>query len=139
MTDIDLRRRVTALEEAVAALIRGGRPAINEKVPIDELRVNGVGMITKERMRQVVEEGWDAQHDAGHEHGILAIAAAELAVDGTDARVENPHQHDHCGSLGKYGVHGSKPDRLRALTIAGALIAGEIDRILEAERRQTTR
>ena len=47
----------------------------------------------------------------------------------------NPLTVDLCGSLAKFGREGTKPDRVRALTIAGALIAAEIDREL---RRATT-
>jgi hypothetical protein len=88
----------------------------------------GVGLIAAERERQISQEGWSAEHDDLHAEGILAIAAAELAVDGY-ANITPPFERDHCGSRAKYGYRGSKPDRVRALTIAGALIAAEIDRL----------
>jgi hypothetical protein len=37
--------------------------------------------IKKERQRQVDEEGWTLQHDNGHRHGELAIAAGWYALN----------------------------------------------------------
>lgn len=96
----------------------------------------GVTRIAAERRRQVEREGWTAEHDDKHVDAILAIAAAELAVSGTGVTLNNPKQTDHCGSLAKYGAYGATPDRVRALTIAGALIAAEIDRELRARAEE---
>ncbi len=93
--------------------------------------MNGVEMIAAERRRQVEYEGWTANHDdAAHGDGELADAAAELIVDGLDYWDHDPL--DMCGSLAKFGREGSKPDPVRCLVIAGALIAAEIDRLVEA-------
>lgn len=97
----------------------------------------GARMIAEERVRQVTHEDWSPEHDDEHTNGILAIAAAELAVSGI-ANVGHGLQVDHCGSLAKYGAYGAKPDRVRALTIAGALIAAEIDRLLRAAPSPTS-
>jgi len=107
--------------------------------------MTGVELIAAERLRQVETEGWSATHDrAAHKHGDLAVAAAELAVDGTDSWVTDTYADyegpiDMCGSLAKFGHLGTSPDAVRALVIAGALIAAEIDRLsaptAEAEER----
>ena len=99
--------------------------------------MTGVELIAAERTRQVEVEGWTQGHDDGHESGEIAVAAAELAVDGTDSRVTDTYADyegpiDHCGSLAKFGHRGTTPDRVRTLVIAGALIAAEIDRELRA-------
>lgn len=95
------------------------------------IRKSGVDLITAERKRQV-EEGWTPDHDDEHHDGALAWAAGEMAVDGHEwAYMIRPYS-DMCGSLGKFGQGGTKPDRVRLLTIAGALIAAEIDRLLRA-------
>ncbi len=91
---------------------------------------NGVEMISDERLRQIHEEGRSAEHDTGHRLGELAIAAAELAVDSTDAWVVNPHGGDDWGLVAKHGYNGTKSNRIRALTMSGALVAAEIDRLL---------
>jgi len=90
----------------------------------------GIELITAERARQQDGEGWSLAHDRGHEYGEISIAAAELAVDGTDACIDIPTEPDAWGLLAKHGYRGTKPNRVRALTIAGALIAAELDRVL---------
>ena len=90
--------------------------------------MNGVELIAAERRRQVEKEGWSANHDnAAHGDGQLAGAAAELIIDGLGYWDDDPL--DMCGSIAKFGREGSKPDPVRCLVIAGALIAAEIDRI----------
>lgn len=42
--------------------------------------MTGIELIAKERRRQVEAEGWDADHDAQHDAGELACAAAAYAV-----------------------------------------------------------
>ena len=92
--------------------------------------MSGVELIAAERRRQVEEKGWTAEHDRAHDHGELAVAAAELAVDGTDAEVKAwGFAGDLCGAVAKHGYLGTAPNRIQALVIAGALIAAEIDRV----------
>jgi len=92
----------------------------------------GIELIAAERTRQIEEEGWSPGHDDQHQYGDLAVIAATLACDGTDANVEDPLERgsdsDPWGLLKKHGLHGTKPNRIRALAIAGALIAAELDR-----------
>jgi hypothetical protein len=94
-------------------------------------RSEGALRILEERNRQVTAEGWTPEHDDGHVHGELAIRAAELAVDGTDAWVDDPNcDKDPWGLVQKHGHCSKNGDRKRALAIAGALLAAELDRVL---------
>jgi len=125
-------------------LLKGDEPdwTMLSWVPVTELTTAETAMelITTERARQVGEEGRSADHDDGHCYGELAKRAAELAVDGTDARVVDPasefNDSDDWGLVAKHGYRGTRPDRVRTLTIAGALIAAELDRVLREEARR---
>jgi hypothetical protein len=88
--------------------------------------ISGAALIVQERHRQIVKENYASEHDDKHLHGELAKAAAELAVNHTDARVvEDGEKLDDIWGLLKKHDH----DIVRCLVIAGALIAAEIDRI----------
>lgn len=106
--------------------------------------MNGAELIAAERQRQIEQEGWTPEHDAMHDGGELAIAAACYAVEGTYADVvvetgqfgtSNWEQSDAWPWNGwdKREQH----DKARRLVIAGALIAAEIDR-LNAEPAPTS-
>lgn len=88
----------------------------------------GAALIAAERERQLL--AWSAKHDADHDDGEIAIRAAELAVHHTDATVDDPTDRgpDGWGLVRKHGH-----DAIRSLTIAGALIAAEIDRLIAAK------
>jgi hypothetical protein len=49
--------------------------------------MTGAELIAAERQRQIEVEGWTPEHDAAHDGGELAIAAACYAVEGTYADV----------------------------------------------------
>lgn len=87
---------------------------------------SGIELIAEERWEQVYKHSWGMDHDADHQYGELAKNAAALAVIGTDAditEIGEPFEDDWglCEKL--------KGDRLKALIVAGALIAAEIDRL----------
>lgn len=101
----------------------------------------GAKRIAIERGRQIAEEGWTSAHDAEHDRGELAAAAACYAIHGTD-----PHRYDQEFvadaftefwpfdlSWWKPGTGEGVPTRIRRLEKAGALIAAEIDRLLREE------
>lgn len=102
--------------------------------------MNGIERITAERNRQIVEEGYTADHDADHTDNELAWAAAcyaapqhiyILEADGEAPDVisyffEEAWPPDWGMDFDKRKVH----DRIKQLTIAGALCAAEIDRLL---------
>ncbi len=93
-----------------------------------EETMTGAELIAEERQRQIDAEGYDAAHDDKHTDGSIAVHAAALAVFPTDARVlddrVDAQGQDDWGLVAKHGRN-----EVRALTIAGALIAAEIDRV----------
>lgn len=101
----------------------------------------GFGLIAEERTRQVVEEGWTAEHDDQHKNCELLSAvlcylgmAASLSDD-TDAGAE---LRDGLLRDWPWAPKWWKPsiDPVRNLVKAGALIAAEIDRILREEEKR---
>ena len=88
-----------------------------------QLESEGLARIVAERRRQISEEGWDDYHDALHDNDELARAAATYAMpDRLRRMVEWP-----------FDLEWWKPtpdNRIRELEKAGALIAAEIDRLL---------
>lgn len=86
--------------------------------------MNGIELITKERRRQIVEEKWTAEHDRQWTREELASAAAFYAL---------PEKYGELLAFWPWDLKWnkkSKHNRLRQLTIAGALIAAEIDRLV---------
>ncbi|MDL2315616.1 hypothetical protein LJC59_00840 [Desulfovibrio sp. OttesenSCG-928-A18] len=118
--------------------------------------MTGAERIAVERERQIEKEGWNAEHDAQHTGGELALAAVYYAMPEvifTEAGAKVIRWHD-----GKYtnivrdsgyiipddidrqigwNLNRDKKTRLRQLEIAGALIAAEIDRLLAVEKEQS--
>lgn len=92
----------------------------------------GIELIAEERKRQLEVKGWTHAHDATHVNSELAIMAALCACDGTSAVVIDDESNnlieDEWLILSRHGWDGKVPDRVRLLSIAGALIAAEIDR-----------
>lgn len=84
----------------------------------------GIELIAAERRRQVAVEGYDSAHDDEHAFGEMAIAAAELVVETTDAALVGDFKEDQWGLVARH-----RRDRIRQLVIAGALVAAEIDRL----------
>jgi len=126
-------RHLGALDPAaIIAAAREREPATQETAGED-----GAALIASERRRQVAEESWSPEHDDQHQLGQLAIVAAALAVRHTDAHVEDPHEYVDAVGLDCWGLvkkHGR--DQARALAIAGALIAAEIDRLARGRVRR---
>jgi len=92
--------------------------------------MNGIELITAERNRQINVEGWTAGHDSQHTEGELALAAiAYIMADKNDA----PENFDAAAySYWPWSWKLWKPkSRIQNLVRAGALIAAEIDRLLE--------
>lgn len=122
-----LRDALSPCRDAFEAIADAGDEAADaiEMALAREVRdaLTGASMISAERASQALK--WSAEHDADHQRGQLAIAAAQLAADGTDAEVTDPH-----GTLAWGLVSKHRSDRLKQLMVAGALIAAEIDRML---------
>ena len=109
--------------------------------------MNGVELIAQERERQITEEGFTAAHDDEHNNFSLASAAAcyaspdlifvEKRFDGEVHFVDPwPWGAKRDKRRINGALHGNTPfarshdERVRQLTIAGALIAAEIDRLI---------
>jgi len=109
----------------------------------------GIELIAKERKRQINDEGWSAEHDLQHTSNELAMAAACYALDKEEVFVlksqmgEPPEIFDPWPWFSKYyrysdnapgyiKTHDKRDthDRIKKLTISGALIAAELDRLL---------
>lgn len=100
----------------------------------------GIELIAGERMRQIEKEGFDAKHDHEHRNDALAIAGGIYAMPekarlftsyGKDGDKENYYP-----LLWPFEPKMYKPtpdDRKRELIKAGALIAAELDRMIEQE------
>lgn len=87
--------------------------------------------VLAERLRQVDDEGWTADHDDAHSHGQMAGAAlCYLAEDIPHWAREQAH-----GCYWPWDADWWKPgDHRRNLVKAGALILAEIERLDRAER-----
>lgn len=98
---------------------------------------NGLAHICNERMRQVLDEGFTADHDATHGDESLGLVAAcyaspipILKADWDEPKESmfvfcDPWPRDWPAGWDKRGKH----DRIKQLAIAGALCAAEIDRL----------
>jgi hypothetical protein len=111
---------------------------------------SGAERIAAERDRQMKVEGWTPAHDDQHTAGELAIAAAcyaaQYPIKAEVSREVPCSCREACcehfgGTITKRGWQDPWPwseecdkrkkhDRIKSLTIAGALIAAEIDRLL---------
>lgn len=92
----------------------------------------GVDLIAAERERHVTEEGYTAEHDAGHDHE-LASAAAMYALP---AAIRPQPLHSSLPWAWPWPSYYWKPtpnNRVRELVKAGALIAAAIDSLLAEE------
>lgn len=93
-------------------------------------------LISDERQRQVSQEGWESEHDDGHNSGEMADAAAAYALGANEV-----YESIKAGLSGDVAAPKCwpwedkwwKPSiQIRMLSKAGALIAAEIDRLLRA-------
>ena len=96
--------------------------------------IDGAALIGAERVRQVDEEGYTAEHDAEHGPGDGGLPWAawsyiDRAMNPTEVPTGPP-------TMWPWGEAAWKADAtpVRHLVIAGALIAAEIDRRLHAAR-----
>lgn len=87
----------------------------------------GHELIAAERRRQILQEGWSADHDDAHASGELVLAAECYIRFGAALRT---YPVGHPPIDWPWEDHWWKPDDdyTRTLVKAGALIAAEIDR-----------
>lgn len=91
--------------------------------------MNAIQMIEQERKRQI-KKGFDAAHDDTHKFGEIADAAACFSATVDDLTCKR------CGGGIEYPFGAKVPrhhSRIEELTIAGALIVAEIERLQRAE------
>ncbi len=99
----------------------------------------GLELIAEERQRQIQVEGWTPEHDAEHNQGELANAAALYAM--TDEQREYMNYswgNDMYLTMWAFELKWLKftpEDRIRQLQKAGALIAAEMDRLILEENK----
>lgn len=123
-------------------------PAAEAAMVIDKLKArvselerhhwptHGAGFIAAERSRQFMRKGYDTLHDDEHTDGSLLVAGILIACGVADLEL----------TVGPPDLNGPWPDQLamhvaakygddhiRRLTIAGAMIAAEIDRLQRAK------
>lgn len=79
---------------------------------------SGSGLIVRERLQQINK--WPIEHDDEHGDGQL--------IDVADCLLMHDVRHSW-GDRNDWGLVKKHPDRIKQLTIAGALIAAEIDRL----------
>ena len=107
--------------------------ADEDVVIMDAIRVmlmsHGMTEILLERDRQI-EKGYDIFHDRIHGYGVLSLTANELILQANDP---NSGQMDAFGIITKHGQ-----DRQKLLQIAGALIAAELDMLVQPEQEELT-
>lgn len=99
---------------------------------------DGVGLIAKERQRQIAEEGWTAEHDDRHTRSELALAACAYSLpksynfDGvpvTPQRLYDLTWWDQKWFKRSDKIDARPESMIPNLVKAGALIAAEIDRL----------
>lgn len=115
-----LRVRIDKIRDDRRKLLEIGQQMVDE-------RSGGAGMIARERVRQIKEEGFDAARDDSYTKGELAWAATCYASPWNESKRGIP------GTWPKtWDKSWWKPsdDAIVNLTKAGGLIAAEIDRIL---------
>lgn len=94
----------------------------------------GLQRIAAERTRQILAEGYTAEHDDKHDKGELAIAGACYALAGA-GRAPQPVVD---WRIWPWGAEWWKPsaDPIRNLEKAGALIAAEIERLVRLKKKE---
>lgn len=121
--------------------LSGLKVSSNATAKIETLATTGADLITAERVRQIVEEGFDAKHDAEYRDGELLEAAMAYCKRTKDSRFHDLTDKDRDAEAffdwPFSGVSWKPSDPVRMLVKAGALIAAEIDRLLAEKESQT--
>lgn len=91
-----------------------------------DVKKGGVGLIQEERVRQMVDHGYNGEHDDGHVLNELARAAQAYATPGLNSKTPMPAEWPATWAP----WWRPSDDAVENLSRAGALIAAEIDRIL---------
>lgn len=96
----------------------------------DYYAASGAETITKERERQITEEGWSKEHDMNYSNGELLKAALCYINENLDAYVPYNGFKPKVPRDWPWDAKYWKPaDMVKNLKRAGALIVAEIDRL----------
>jgi hypothetical protein len=98
----------------------------------------GIELIAEERLRQINVEGWTKEHDLNHNDEELSYAAAAYALP-EKLRIFFVDNNIHRSDFFPFEKRWWKPspdNRIKELAKAGALIAAQIDNILNKEYTQ---
>lgn len=106
----------------------------------DSIPLFGYELVTRERIRQITQERFTEAHDDEHTDGELAIVGAIYAVAGLEGisvrRLLPQDSEMHARYIDAWPNSWDQEwdkreqfDQLRCLSIAGALICAEIDRL----------
>ena len=133
----DLSSRVGAVSRAET--VRRALRLLDERTRAD----TGVDRIAAERLEQREKHGYWDDHDDDHDAGEIALVASLLAGDehayedghgyegpnwGVDLKWKFAREQTNASATDAEGVRID--GRIHELTVAGALIAAEIDRLL---------
>lgn len=93
--------------------------------------ITGAEMISIERQRQISKEGYTQEHDDERSGGTLVTAAIAYAIAAQRQFHFGKIDLDFVGEMyWPFGAGSWKPkNQIHNLTVAGALIAAEIDRL----------
>ena len=95
------------------------------------MKMRGDYLITKERERQICEEGWTEEHDADHHYMEFVKAAISYCIANFD-NIDGADEHSR--EWWPWDQQWYKPKtKLRNLVRAGALIAAAIDKLQKDE------
>lgn len=101
----------------------------------------GTGLIARERIRQMTEEGYTDEHDDEYIGGEMALAASSYLDTAHTAilRDDASQYHRLPPFPWPWNTDWYKPsdDPIRNLEKAGALIAAEIDRLLRLKKKES--
>lgn len=102
---------------------------------------SGLLVIQRERLRQITKEGFTLLHDKQHDCGELAMAAACYAAPemlyALRATAFDGLKYVDPWPWGQKWDKRGRHDRVKQLAVAGALIAAEIDRLVQQQDRNS--
>lgn len=90
----------------------------------------GIQLIAEERQRQIEQEGFTPERDKQYKEGELSLAGAAYAVAEDVRGSYQDHVYPHWWPWDEKWWKPTPDNRIRELQKAGALIAAEIDRLL---------
>lgn len=136
------------LDAALKAVRTGGYstlppPSPQGMIPL-MLSSQGAALVMQERERQIGRKGYTAAHDDGHDNGELAFSAAAFVIQHLSHLEESHGEYEEPWATIWNGMalhmdwHGvgcnfKWKGPIHSLTVAGALICAEIDRLIRAD------